>query len=795
MKWALYNLAFAIAFPFMLPGFLARMFRRGGYAARMGDRFALYPAEVRARLNEGGWIWIHAVSVGEVQVALQLVRTWREVEPEVRFCFSTTSSTGWKTAEAALDKKDILIYNPLDFPNFVKSALLTVKPRAIILTESEIWPIFIRRAQKSGIPLYLINARVSDRSAPRYAKAKWFFKDVFGAFTKIFAQSDLDKARLVAAGAPIDRIDTTGSFKFDVARRNSAKEAELKEWIGGSEKILLGGSTWPGEDIVLLEIAKKLPDVTLVIAPRHFEKADKVEENILAAGFECIRRSRNDTRMEGSSKKAVYLADTTGELMGLYGIADAVFVGKSLCEHGSQNMIEPCLCGKPTVVGPYTENFRPVMSDLLAADAIVQVSDKEELERTILGWFANGDGGLSKRAEEAVARRKGVVPKCVETMRRTINVTPTKKSGGGKIKVIANIALGAALAALAVFLVFHDEKQNVPLTAEEYRYEPVRIVSAYIALMETPTALSYTIVDEKAADLATYFDNASLTAITNADRVADIAIYTADSYRKDIKNIYSRVSEDGMAVLLVDMRKMTVGEFGKILKAIPGEDIHLWMPSENDWVLTTRMKKSVRDLDAMLDVLTRDDAFDDLAKANCEALPDIFASYVGTREEIVGAITGDLGAKARCEFFVTKDEPLIDWIKQGRAEADIWEATGRQINSAQTARRNIIKGNILSLQKDKVEDAYEMWAKANRQNPNDTMLLSRLHLLAVNANAAEKIGNFTLAAKCYETMIAIRPRDVPAMTRYAKVMKTLGRQELANLVLKRAHELEEAQKK
>ena len=333
------------------------------------------------------------------------------------------------------------------------------------------------------------------------------------------------------------------------------------------------------------------------------------------------------------------------------------------------------------------------------------------------------------------------------------------------------------------------------MTAEEYRYEPVRIVSAYIALMETPTALSYTIVDEKAADLATYFDNASLTAITNADRVADIAIYTADSYRKDIKNIYSRVSEDGMAALLIDMRKMTVGEFGKILKAIPGEDIHLWMPSENDWVLTTRMKKSVRDLDAMLDVLTRDDAFDDLAKANCEALPDIFASYVGTREEIVGAITGDLGAKARCEFFVTEDEPLIDWIKQGRVEADIWEATGRQINSAQTARRNIIKGNILSLQKDKVEDAYEMWAKANRQNPNDTMLLSRLHLLAVNANAAEKIGNFTLAAKCYETMIAIRPKDVPAMTRYAKVMKTLGRQKLADLVLKRAHELEEAQKK
>lgn len=795
MKWALYNLAFAIAFPFMLPGFLARMFRRGGYAARMGDRFALYPAEVRARLNGGGWIWIHAVSVGEVQVALQLVRTWREVEPEVKFCFSTTSSTGWKTAEAALGKEDVLIYNPLDFPNFVKSALLTVKPRAIILTESEIWPIFIRRAQKLGIPLYLINARVSDRSAPRYAKAKWFFKDVFGAFTKIFAQSDLDKDRLVAAGAPEECIETTGSFKFDVARRNIAKESELKEWISVSEKILLGGSTWPGEDVVLLDIAKKLSNVTLVIAPRHFEKADKVEENIRAAGFECIRRSRNDCRIEGSDKKAVYLADTTGELMGLYGIADAVFVGKSLCEHGSQNMIEPCLCGKPTVVGPFTENFRPVMSDLLAANAIVQVKDKEELESTILDWFANGDDGLGKRAEEAVARRKGVVPKCVDSMRSTINSAPAMKRGGGKIKAIANIALGVTLAALAIFLMFNNGKKHIPLTAEEYRYEPVRIVSAYIALMEAPTALSYAIVDEKATDLATYFDNASLTAITNKDSTADIAIYAADSYRKDLKNIYSRVSEDGLAAILVDMRKMTVGEFGKLLKAIPGGEIHLWMPSENDWVLTAKMKKSVRALDAMLDVLTRDDAFDDLAKANCDSLPDIFASYVGTREEIAGAIAGDLTTKARCEFFVTEDEPLIDWIEQGRAETDIWEATGRQIHDVQTVRRNIIKGNILSLQKDRIEDAYEIWAKANRQNPNDTMLLSRLHLLAVNANAAEKIGNFPLAAKCYETMIAIRPKDVPAMIRYAKVAKTLGRQKLAEHVLKRAQELEEAQKK
>ena len=482
MKWALYNLLFAAVYPFLLPGFLVRMLRRGGYAARMGDRFALYPEGLfgdgralydshasrgapggRALPSVGadvlggpkGFVWVHAVSVGEVQVAGQLMREWRKVEPDVRFCFSTTSSTGWKIAEKELASlkrltaqtlnrstpSDVLIYNPLDFPNFVKSALRTVRPRAIVLTESEIWPNFILQAKKMGIPLFLINARVSDRSAPRYKAAKWFFGEVLSSFTRIFAQSDLDKARLVAAGAPEAKVEVTGSFKFDVARRNEAKERELKEWIWGDEaaknaksaKILLGGSTWPGEDEVLLGIYKRLLPaaegnrMTLVIAPRHFEKADAVEANIRKAGFECVRRSRGEGhRTEDGRRGKVFLADTTGELMGLYGIADVVFVGKSLCAHGSQNMIEPCLCGKPTIVGPYTENFRPVMSDLLASDAIIQVKDAEELEEKVVELFASLTSGedaasplwmIGARAKAAVEKRLGVVAKCVGEIR------------------------------------------------------------------------------------------------------------------------------------------------------------------------------------------------------------------------------------------------------------------------------------------------------------------------------------------------------------------------------------------
>ena len=542
MKWAVYNLLFAAVYPFLLPGFLIRMLKRGGYAARMGDRFALYPSDVRSRFIPGrpvcgheprtanhetrttDFVWIHAVSVGEVQVAGQLMREWRKVEPSVRFCFSTTSSTGWKIAEKELEKMDgggeggdVLIYNPLDFPNFVKSALKTVRPRAIVLTESEIWPNFILRAKKMGIPLFLINARVSDRSAPRYRFARFFFKDVFGAFTRIFAQSDLDASRIRAAmggrgqeaAAPVeaakiigdaassplrDNVVVTGSFKFDVAKRNEAKEAELREWLfGGKEsksqaeerpaKILLGGSTWPGEDKVLLDIYNSIislstppppttPTPLLVLAPRHFEKADEVEANIKAAGFACIRRSRGESAATWcrrgkdsaapvdavsstgdaeslSRRPPVFLCDTTGEMMGLFGICDAAFVGKSLCAHGSQNMIEPCLCGKPTFVGPYTENFRPVMSDLLAANAIVQVRDAAELKERIVALFSDptalggaeslplqnedvaksSDSGgrdssapmtLGARAKAAVLNRRGVVPRCVKAIREEL---------------------------------------------------------------------------------------------------------------------------------------------------------------------------------------------------------------------------------------------------------------------------------------------------------------------------------------------------------------------------------------
>lgn len=419
MKWKLYNLLFGLAYMMMLPSFLLRMKRRGGYRARMGDRFGRYPDEVVARLKKSNsYIWIHAVSVGEVAVAGQMMDELRKQDPSVCFVFSTTSSTGWKQAEKIVGRNDVLIYNPLDFTGAVKRALDTVSPRAAIITESELWPNFILELKKRNVPMFLINARISDRSAPRYRKMKWFFGDVLKSFTKIFAQSETDAKRLGDAGADMGKVEVTGSFKFDVAKRDEKKEDEISKWLfpnGEKHPVLLGGSTWPGEDEVLLrvysKVAERHPDVRLVIVPRHFEKADAVEKNIAESGFICVRRSKGDVAHSDSS---VFLGDTTGEMMGFYGVSSVAFVGKSLCEHGAQNMIEPCLCGVATVVGPNTENFRPVMSDLLSADAIIQVVDEKELTEKVLELFDDSDerARLGRRASEAVVRRRGVVSRC-----------------------------------------------------------------------------------------------------------------------------------------------------------------------------------------------------------------------------------------------------------------------------------------------------------------------------------------------------------------------------------------------
>jgi len=438
MRWILYNFFFAIGYLVMLPGFLMRMARRGGYRRNFHHRLGRYGQLTLARLTgeqpDNRPIWIHAVSVGEVYVAAQMMHALRAKRPGIRFVLSTTSSTGWREAEKRVHPEDVLIYYPLDFPLCVRRALDAIRPKAFILTESEIWPNLIRMCSRRHIPVMLFNGRISDRSAPRYRYLKYWFGPVLREFSVLLMQSEMDRQRILAAGADPARAWVTGSVKFDVAHRNPAKEAQAAQVLqsldmGPGRKILMGGSTWHGEEPLLISIYQRLqariPELRLLLAPRHFERAAAVAAHISSAGLVCVRKSRLDAGEKplATGENAVLLLDTTGEMLGFYAHAAVVFVGKTLTARGGQNMIEPCLLGKPTVVGPNTQNFRPIMADLLASRAIIQVPDADALESAIaqLLDFPDLRAEIGSCAAAAVEKRQGVIGRCADIILKSMD--------------------------------------------------------------------------------------------------------------------------------------------------------------------------------------------------------------------------------------------------------------------------------------------------------------------------------------------------------------------------------------
>ncbi len=434
MRWIIYNGILFLAMVVTFPHFWLKMKRRGGYRKNFGDRFGRYGAETLERIGDGGAILVHAVSVGEVGVADQFIRAFRRTNPGQRFVVSTTSSTGWKEAVKRLPPEDVVIYNPLDLPSFVRRALDVLRPAAFIMVETEIWPNLIRECHRRGIPMCIVNGRLSDRTAPTYRRLRFIFGPALRSIGMIQVQSALDAERYVAAGAEPSSVLVTGSFKFDAARRNPEKESMAQAFLraidfADGRRILLGASTWAGEERLLADCYLSLraghPDLRLMLVPRHMERAEEVCDDIRAAGLNPVLKSEIDAGRAAARPLGaddVPVIDTTGEIMGFFPFATVCVVGRTFCSKGGQNMIEPCLCGVATVVGPETQNFRPVMADLLASEAILQVPSiatlKSELGR-LLGDAAER-AALGARAEKAVLARRGAVDRCVTAVRDSI---------------------------------------------------------------------------------------------------------------------------------------------------------------------------------------------------------------------------------------------------------------------------------------------------------------------------------------------------------------------------------------
>ncbi|MDD4872812.1 MAG: 3-deoxy-D-manno-octulosonic acid transferase [Kiritimatiellae bacterium] len=432
MLWFIYNILFTVGFLLMLPRFLMRMWRRGGYRKHFLQRLAVYSPDILKRLEERRRVWVHAVSVGEVFVALKFVEEMRAIAPDMSFVLTTTTSTGYRIAENRLNLKDVLLYFPSDFPFVVKRVLKVINPQALILTESELWPNIIRYARSCGIPVAMINGRISTSSYRGYRLLRVFFKRILECINLFLVQSDTDKSMLVELGAAESKIKVMGTAKYDVAQFDPDGEEKAREVLRvigmtATDLIITGGSTWPGEEAVLLDIYKRLKglfgNLKLVLVPRHAERSTEVEGEIMRSGLSYIRR----TDLGGPILKKpvspdVLLVNTTGELKNFYACASIIFVGKSLTQHGGQNVIEPALYAKPIVVGPNMENFAAVVTDFLQAGAIIQVKDAGGLEETFRSLLSDSSmrQSFGRRAGSLVNDKRGVAGRSAELILKII---------------------------------------------------------------------------------------------------------------------------------------------------------------------------------------------------------------------------------------------------------------------------------------------------------------------------------------------------------------------------------------
>jgi 3-deoxy-D-manno-octulosonic-acid transferase len=422
----LYNILFTIFFTLSSPYYFWRMWRRGNWRRGFRERFGHYTAGLKQALTNRHVIWIHAVSVGEVNLCTQLIRALEPRLPNIKFVVSTTTTTGMGELRRRLPTHISKIYYPIDRRKFVGRALAMVNPEVIVLVEAEVWPNFIWRAQKLGIPLFLVNARLSDRSHRRYKRLGFLFRPLFASFAGVSAQNAAAAARLREVGCRPEAIRIVGNLKFDAAKLDEFRTLDVPALlrqlgVPPGAPVLLGGSTHAGEEILLAEIAQRLrakfPQLFLVLVPRHFERAPEVGRQLRDRGLKFVYRNEIFAHTQSPPGEVnCLLVNTTGELRFFYEHATVVFVGKSLTAHGGQNPIEPGALGRAMIFGPNMENFADITQSFLAQNGAIQARNPEELENAVAGLLAdeNRRAELGRNALKVVRENRGAIDRTVE---------------------------------------------------------------------------------------------------------------------------------------------------------------------------------------------------------------------------------------------------------------------------------------------------------------------------------------------------------------------------------------------
>lgn len=421
MVYQLYNLLLVLAALILLPYYLIRGIKYGKSRRGVRERLGYYDPQLLAALKKKPVVWIHAVSVGESRAAIPLIRKIHQDYPDHLVLLSNVTETGHAIA---LENPDVdhCIFFPFDFSWTVKRALSLIKPEAIVIVETEIWPNFTRRAGQLEIPLLLVNGRISDRSYPRYRFVRFLLRPVLETFSAFCMQSQADSERITALGALSSRVENTGNMKFDHELKIVSPEQiainKKRFSLPENTAILVAGSTHDGEEKLLVEacnnIAEELDrDLILVLIPRHPERKKEVRSLLKSVGVTCRLRSRLEENAPLLAPRDVLLVDTLGEVLDFYSVADLVFVGGSFVPIGGHNLLEASLLSKPVLFGPHIHNFKEISKKLIRSGAGVMVADQSQFERQSLTMLkdparckAMGEAGLTLVAENAGATER-----------------------------------------------------------------------------------------------------------------------------------------------------------------------------------------------------------------------------------------------------------------------------------------------------------------------------------------------------------------------------------------------------
>jgi len=430
----LIDIAYLIALIAVSPVAIYKMLRHGRYRAGWANRFG----KISRKYPSKKCIWIHAVSVGEVNATTTLIRELESKFPDYEIVLSTTTDTGFARANALFGSRLSVFYFPMDFSLTMRRAFANIKPAMCLLIELEVWPNLVRIAKQSDIPVIVVNGRLSERSLRRYNLIKGVTRKIFRGLTLALAQSEEYAGRFRKLGMPAEKVIVTGSVKYDTAQVADKVDGAdvLAAQLGlKNDRLWVAGATGNDEEQIILNVYRRLveqkqfADLRLAIVPRKPERFNDVAELIKQSGFELTRYSKlkaATTKSTIGNRQStiinVILGDTMGDLRKFYSLATVIFVGRSLVPMGGSDMMEAAALGKCTIFGPHAFNFKQAVDDLLKANGAILVKDADELFNAMKKCLTDADyaSRIAQNGRQIIRKNQGATARTISNISKML---------------------------------------------------------------------------------------------------------------------------------------------------------------------------------------------------------------------------------------------------------------------------------------------------------------------------------------------------------------------------------------